>query len=186
MNDNKIENIDLENLLSENPKVKYVFAKQLLSIAKENPKALYPRLDFFVNLLENENQIIKWTSIDIIGYLSKVDEKKKIDRLLQRLFGFLNSGKLITANHAIFALSEIAVNKPEYKDKITEELLKVEHYNYDITECRNIAIGKVILALGMYVDQIENKKSIVEFLQRQTNNTRNATKKKAQELLKSI
>ena len=181
-----VQNINLADLSSRDPKTKYGSARDLLTIAKDSPSELYPHIDYFVELLNSENNILKWTAIDIIGSLSKVDEKGKIDKLMGKLFGLLNTGNMITANHAIVALTDIAVAKPEYQKEITSELLKVEHYSYDTDECRNIALGKVILAIGSYSDQLEDKKAVVEFVRRQTKNTRNATKKKAEQFLKKL
>jgi len=181
--------VNLKDLSSEDPKVKYACSKNLLLTAKDNPNKLYPYIDFFVKLIENENNILKWTAIDIIGFLSKVDKGKKIDKLIDKLFSLLNTGKMITANHAIKALGNIALTKPEYQEIITNELLKVEQYNYDTDECRNIAIGNVIIAIDSYFGQLENKKvkkAIIEFIERQTKNTRNATKKKAEQFLKKL
>ncbi len=178
--------INLDNLLSDDPKIKYGSAKKTIAISKENPAELYPGFDFFVKLLESENQIIKWTAIQIIGYLSRVDKNKKVDNLLPRLIDFLNCGKMITANNTILSLSEIVSHKPEYQERIISELLKVENYNYETAECRNITLGKVILALGKFKEQIKNRKEVLDFLERQTANTRNATKKKAHELLDKL
>lgn len=178
--------INLNNLLSDDPKVKYGSAKKVIVISKKYPVGLYRSFDFFVKLLHSENQIIKWTAIQVIGNLSKVDKKKKVDKLLPQIVGFLKSGKLITANNAILALSEIARNKPEYSDRIIKEFLKIEDYNFDTQECKNIVIGKVLLALDKLKDQIKNRKSVLSFVERQTNNSRNATKKKAQELIKKL
>jgi hypothetical protein len=175
--------INLNDFSSTDTKIKYACAKQAIAISKDNPSTLYPDFDFFSKLLDSQNNILKWTAIQIIGYLSHTDKKKKVDKLLPRLIDFLNCGKMITANNTILSLSEIASHKPEYKDRIINELLKVENYNYETIECRNIALGKVILALGKFKDQIKNKKEVLNFLERQTRNTRNATKKKAHELL---
>lgn len=178
------KSVNFKDLTSENPKIKYGCVKKLLALSKNNPSELYPHLDFFVELLDNENNIMKWTAIDIIGRLSKVDSENKTDKLMDKLFGLLNCGRMITANHAVAALTDIALARPRYQEKITEELLKVEHYNYDTVECRNIALGKVILAINEYFDQLKDKKAVVEFVERQTKNTRNATKKKAEQFLK--
>jgi len=62
--------------------------------------------------------------------------------------------------------------------------LKIEHYNYETDECRNIALGKVILAIGSYFDRLKDKKIVIEFVEQQTKNTRNATKKKAEKFLR--
>ncbi len=179
-----MEKLNLEDLFSKDPKVKYGYAKELLAVAKEKPEELYPNLDFFVKLLGSENKILKWTAIDIVGALAKIDNAKIIDKLMGKLFGLLNAGNLITANHAIAALADIALIKPEHQAKITNELLRVEHYNYDTDECRNIAAGKVILAISTYFDQLENKEELIEFVRRQTKNSRNATRKKAEQFLR--
>jgi hypothetical protein len=176
--------INLTDLLSADPKIKYACSKNLLVLAHENPAELYPELDFFVKLLDNENKIIKWTAMDVIGALARVDGTKKIDKLMSRLFGLLNTGNMITAHHAIAALTDIALAKPEYQAAITDELLKVEHYDYDTGECRNISIGKVILAISTYFTGLEDKEATLEFVKRQTENTRNATRKKATQFLK--
>jgi len=179
-----MEKINLTDLSSTDPKIKYGCAKNLLAIARENPAEIYPHFDFFVTLLDGENRILKWTATDIIGYLARVDKAKRIEKLLGKLFELLGAGNLITANHAITALANIALAKPEYREKITSELLKVERYSYDTDECRNIAIGTVILAIGSYFNELKDKETTIEFVRRQTKNTRNATRKKAEQFLR--
>jgi len=181
-----VKNVFLNDFFSKTAKIKYASTKKAIAISKDNPAELYSDFDFFVELLNNENQIIKWIAIQIIGNLSKVDKDKKVNKLLPRLIDFLNCGKMITANNTILALSEIALNKPEYQEIIFKELIKVEHYNYDTLECRNVALGKVILALGKFKREIKGQKDILEFLERQTNNTRDSVKKRAIKLLENL
>ncbi len=174
----------LKDLSSDNPRIKYKRVKNLLTIAGKNPEQLYPHLPFFVKLLKSENNILKWMAIDIIGSLSRVDTAKRIDGLLTTLFGFLRAGKMITANHAIAALSAIASAKPYYQKKVTQELLKVEQYTYDTDECHNIALGKVIVEINSYFKELKQNDQVVEFVSRQINNSRAATRKKAENFLK--
>jgi hypothetical protein len=180
------KNVFLNDFFSKTAMIKYASAKKAIAISKEGPSELYPDFDFFIELLNSENQIIKWTAIQVIGNLSKVDKKKKVDKLLPRLIGFLNCGKMITANNTILALSEIALNKPKNQEMIFKEFIKVEHYNYDTLECRNVALGKVVSALGKFKDEIKDRKDILEFLERQTNNTRASVKKRAIKLLEKL
>src|SRR4030043_1341994 len=181
-----IDKINLADLQSDSAEAKYCCAKNLIAIAKEDPARLYPHIDTFVKLLDGDNNVLKWTAIIIIGNLPRVEKESKVDRLIGRLVGFLNAGKLITANNATMALAGIAIAKPQYQKQITEELLKVEHYDYDTDEGRNIASGKVIEAIGSYSSQVKDKKAVIAFARRQTKNTRNATKKKAERLLKKL
>ncbi len=136
-----------EELSSRDPKIKYGAAKALLAQAKDDPRKLYPHAAFFEHLLESENNILKWTAIEVVGSLSSVDTEKKISKDTDRLVYFLSAGKMITANHAISALARFASAFPEKRSAITRELMNVEHCTYDTDECRNIALGNVILAL---------------------------------------
>jgi hypothetical protein len=179
-----MDTIILQDLLSNNPKVKYPCSKKVLALAGEDPAALYADLPFFVTLLDSPYRIIKWTAIDVIGALAGVDRAGDVIKLLDRIAGLLNAGNMITANHAIAALGAIARARPEYQARITAELLKVEHYSYDTVECRNIALGQVILALGTYFNGLADKRAALALVERQTANTRPATKKKAEQFLK--
>lgn len=67
---------DFKKLTSSDPKTKYGFAKELLKIGVENPLQLYKHLDILITLLDEKNNILKWTGIDLMGYLSSVDQKK--------------------------------------------------------------------------------------------------------------
>lgn len=162
----------LANLSSDKPDVKYPSAKKLIEIAEKNPELLIPHLKFFVDLLNCENNILKWTAIDVVGYLSCIGRVNQVDRAMKYLVNFLRGGKLIAANHAIAALSHIALERSKLQNEITNELLKCESYKYETDECHNIVMGKVILALSSYLKSPDIDARVIEFLKRQTSNTR--------------
>jgi hypothetical protein len=180
------DSTDIANLSARDPGIRYSTGKHLIAEAKENPAAVYPYLDSLIPFLTGDNNILKWTATLIVGSLAGVDGEKKIDPLLPGLISFLDTGKLITANNAILALANIAVAKPEYRERISGELLKVENYSYDTLECRNIAMGKVMEELTRLVQELKDSTAVKEFARRQTLNTRPATRKKAEKLLKVI
>jgi len=177
---------NLIDFSSKNPKIKYSCAKRCIAFSKEKPELLYADLDFFINLLDNENNIFKWTALQVIGNLSRVDKDKKIDKLIPKLITFINSGKLITASNAILGLAEIARNKPEFKDKIFREFIEVEHYKYNTLECTNVVIQNLIKTLFIFKDELKDKEYIIEFLKRQKKNIRVKVKILAEELLEQI
>ncbi|MPN41256.1 hypothetical protein SDC9_188798 [bioreactor metagenome] len=181
-----ITKTDLEKLDSKVPKIRYGFAKELLKICSQNPEQLYEHFDYWVELMASNNNILKWTAIDIIGYLSAVDKENKIDNKIKDLIQFLHSGVLITCNHSIFALGLISQNKPEYKDKIIKELLAISQDEFATSECKNIAIGKVLETIKPFVADIKTDKYVREFIENATKSERNSTKKKAEQLLKKI
>jgi len=183
--------INLKDLESKNPKIKYGCTKKAIAPSEKNPEALYPLWDDFVKLLDSENRILKWSAILVIGNLSQADKKNKISKLLPRLLHFLREKEMITAANSIKALGQIARHQPKFKDKIFQEFLKVEkakYYNKGklSPECRNIALGKIMDVLNDFPDELKNRKELVGLIKRQTKNTRPAVKKRAELLLSGI
>ena len=77
----------------------------------------------------------------------------------------------------------IAKAKPHLQDKITNKLLKIDKTHHS-SECKNIIKGKAILSFNEYIDEYDDKERIIQFVKKELNNTRSATRKKAEKLLK--
>jgi hypothetical protein len=178
--------LDFSKLDSRDPKEKYGFTRDLLKKGAENPGDLNGYSEHFTRMLKSDNNIFRWTAIDIIGFLSAVDSENKTDKQIKDLTGFLHCGNLITCNHAIFAIGLIAKNKPAYRAKIIQELLSISNDTFETEECKSIAIGKVLETLGNFTEEIENDNNVTEFIIYAKNRTRNATVKKADSLIKKI
>lgn len=177
---------DINRLKSKDPKVKYGFTKELLKLGKDTPSLLYDYFDYWVEMAKSDNNILKWTAIDLIGYLSAVDKENKTDQNIEYLLDLLHGGHLITSNHAIFALGLIAKNKSNHRARIINELVAVSQDSFDTDECKNIAIGKVVVTLNEFLDDITNNKAVLNFIKQAQHSTRNATKKKADTLMNKI
>jgi len=166
-----------------NPRVKYGSAKILRILSEKDPCMLYSRMDFFEDLLGSENNILKWTAIDVIANLTTVDSHNKFNKMFKKFYSHLDDGSLITAGHVVDNSGTIARAKPELQDEITKELLRVEIIPLPTEECRSILIGKTISAFDAYYDKIGEKDKVVSFIKQHLNNSRNATKAKAEKFL---
>jgi len=174
----------LTGLHSVNPRIRFESAKVLKIISRRKPEMLYAQRELFVNLLDSENNILKWNAMDIIANLTTIDSHNEFDRLFKKFYGLLYEGSLITAGHVVDNSGKIALSKPKLQEEITKELLKVEKIPLPTKECRNIIIGKTINALQLYYDKIKDKEAVISFVKRQLNNPRNATKAKAEKFVK--
>lgn len=180
--------LDLSDFSSDKARIKYTCAKQAIALSQNFPEDLYPDFSFFTRLLESENNILKWTAVKVIGNLSKVDDKKKVDKILTSLIDLLSDKSMITAANTISALTEIVLNKPDYTEEIITALLKVEknqYYNKGkiSPECHNVAIGHVIKAFKKLGKVVYCRKDIQAFLKRQTGNTRPKVRELSEKLL---
>jgi len=176
----------LEGVSSDRADIKFKSAKILRIISEESSELLYPKWDFFVKLLDCENNIIKWNAMDVIANLTRVDSKNRFDKIFRKFYGMLYEGSLITAGHVVGNSWKIAKAKPSLSSRITSELLKVEKIPLPTEECRNILKGHAILSFSEYFDQIKEKGKIISFARRELKNTRNATRSKAEKFLKKF
>ncbi len=172
-----------QGLSPENKRIKNRSAKILRIVSGKNPEIVYPKISVFIDLIDGKDTILKWIAIDVIGNLAPVDTENQFTKIFKKFYTFLSDESMITAGHVIDNSGKIARAKPELSKKITTELLKVEKIPRN-NECKNILLGKVILAFDLYFDQIEDKEKIHSFVQRQLENPRNATRLKAEKFLK--
>lgn len=173
----------LEGAASENKRIKNASAKCLREVSRINPKKLYPQFDFFVELIDGEDTILKWNAIEALSNLTEVDTENKFNRkVLNKYISLLSDESMVTAANTISALGKVAINKPRLRKEITSELIKVDSLPHS-AECRNILAGKAAEAFGLYINKLKDKKEIKYFAEKHIKNRRNATKKKAEKLL---
>jgi hypothetical protein len=171
-------------LLAAEARIKYGSNKVLIIISEKNPSVLYPKLDFFTDQLDSENNFLKWGAIEIIANLCKVDSAHHFENIFSKYFSSIHGYHMITAANTIKAAVVIAAFKHNLIEKIAEEILKVEEADYETAECNNIVIGQAIASLGVLFPQLKNKKPVFDFVKRQMKNKRPATRKKAETFVK--
>ena len=174
----------IEGLSVDKARIKYGCAKILRLLSEKNPEILYPRFDFFVELLDSDNSFIKWDAIHVLGNLAAADTEGKFEIILDRYFAPIPGPVLITAANVIGGAAKMALAKPALTERVTGEILKVEKAQYQTDECRNVALGQAIDSFDRFFNQIESKEPVIALVQRQLKNTRNSTRKKAEKFLK--
>jgi hypothetical protein len=171
-------------LQAKEARIKYGSNKVLTIISEKNPSVLYPKLDFFVAQLDNENNFLRWGAIEIIANLCRADSTHHFESIFSKYFSPLHSHKMISAANTIKASSVISKAKHNLTEKIAEEILSVENEDFETSECNNIVIGQAIKTLDEIFPQLKSKKPVFEFVRRQLKNRRPATRKKAEAFIK--
>ncbi len=173
----------LEGALSKHEDVRYNSFKTLLFICEEKPGVLYPKWDFFSNLLESDNAYHKQLGMYIIASLTSFDSQNKFEKISDKYFDLLNSTSVMNAGHAALNAGKIAKAKPNLRSKITTLLLNMDK-TYPVKERVDLIIGYAIDAFDIYFEQADDKDRIVEFVMRQIDSSSVTTKKKAKQFLK--
>jgi hypothetical protein len=167
-------------------RVKYGCAKALSLVSEARPDLLYPWFDFFVRLLDHENRILQWQAIFVLSHLARADADDRFAALFGKYFSPIPGPVMITAANVIQGGARIAMARPRLADRIAAEVLKVGKARYQTPECRNVAIGHAILALGRFLELLQDPAPVLQFVRKQAKNPRPATRKKAEQLLARI
>ena len=179
---NLIDNL-IEFSSSEKATIKYKSLKVLTLLSEQNSKLLYSKWDFFVNLLDNENTFLRTIGATIIANLTIVDKDQKFENIFDKYYNLLEDKSMINAANIAQRSGIIAKAKPHLQDEITNKLLNIDKTHHS-TECKNIIKGKAILSFEEYFEEYKNKEKIIQFAQKEFKNTRSATRKKAEKLIR--
>jgi hypothetical protein len=174
-----------KGLEADKPRVKYGCAKALRLISEQQPDLLYPHFGLFAGLLDHQNKILQWDAAFVLSQLVRADAQDEFAAIFEKYFSPIVGTVMISAANAIQGGARVARAKPELADRIAAEILKVMRARYQTPECRNVAIGHAIVALGDMLPLLSNATPIVRFVRRQTRNPRPATRKKAEWFLRA-
>lgn len=174
----------IEGLKADQARIKYGCAKALRTVSEMRPDLLYPHFDFFVRLMDHENKIFQWEAAFVLSHLARADADDKFAAVFEQYFCPIPGPIMITAANVIQGGARIGQAKPHLADRIAAEVLGVGKARYQTPECRNVAIGHAILALGNLLPLLHNSAPAVQFIRKQVRNPRPATRKKAEQFLK--
>ena len=177
----------IENLTSSDPKVKYAAVRQLLEVAEIRPADLEIHLSLWIELLDSDNNILKWMATDIIGALASIDSDNRIDVVLPKIGLLLSSDKLPTKCHAIQSLGRIAAHKEHLREQILNSLFAVSKHAYKNETCKQIALGKV---LSVFIEELSSYlttgSTMDTFINEVLDNPTKTNKNKAEQLRKFL
>lgn len=174
----------LKAVSSPTATMKYPAVKALRLLSERNSQTVYPHFDLFAGWLTNSNSILRWNGRLILGNVAGADSEGRLDAMIDAYLAPISGSHLIDAATTIRGATSIALAKPHLAQKIANRILKVERAVYATPECRNVAIGHAIKALDLLFPTLTEKRRIQLFVTHQLENSRPATRKKAEAFLK--
>jgi len=169
-----------EGILSKKDTIRYNSFKVLLLISEKHPEVLYPKWDFFADLIESDNTYRKFIAVRIIANLTRVDAKDKFNKIFDKYYSLFNDS-VIVAGHLAASSGKIAKAKPELQTKITNKLLNIDKTNQ---KHKDLVKASAIEAFDEYFEEAKNKKEILGFIKDQLNCKSPKTRKEAKKFLK--
>jgi hypothetical protein len=173
----------IDALGSISPRIRFAASKLLRLVSERSPEVVYPHFETFMRLLHDKNSILRWNAMLTLGNLAAADRERKLDAILDAYLAPISGRSLIDAANTIRGASAIAHAKPYLADEIARAILAVEKARYSTRECRNVAIGHAVTALGEFFPSLYNQDMVLSFVRRHKKNPRRATSDKARKFL---
>lgn len=182
LKDEKILSELMGNLKTRNETVRYNSSKVLNLLSEKNPEVLYPKWDYFVELLITGHTYWKLSVIPLLANLARIDAKNKFEEIFEKFFGLLNDRSMIPAVWIAANSGKIAKAKPGLQTRITDELLNVDQTHHD-PERRDLIKAGAIESFAEYFGESKDQKKILEFVKKQLECKSPKTRKLAKEFL---
>jgi hypothetical protein len=170
----------LGNLKIKKETVRFNSFNALLLITEKHPGALYPKWDFFADMLDSDNTYRKFIAVHLIANLTKIDTENKFEKIFDEYYNLLNDS-VIVAGHITALSGKIAKAKPKLQLKITNKLLNIDKTNQ---KHKDLIKAGAIESFSEYFEETKNKERIIGFVNAQLNCESPKTRKIAKQFLK--
>jgi len=181
LQDEKLLSELLDGLKSKEETLRYNCFRVLLLISQEHGTALYPKWDYFVEIMTGDNAYWKMSGLLLIASLTRVDTNNRFDKIFDLYYSLLGDKGTVVPAYVAANSGKIARAKPYLQDKITDKLLNIDKV-YPGKQSALIK-GHAIEAFGEYFEETGNKDKIVEFVRNQLNSDSPRTRKQAENFL---
>ena len=172
----------LAGLESPRAGIRFGASKALRNLSGESPELVYPHFERIARQLAQSNQILLWNALLTLANLAVVDREGRIEAILEPYLRLIRGPGLITAANAIRGAAVIGVAKPELAPRIVRSMLGVARVKFPTPECHNVAVGHALTALGELAKVLPHDGAVRRFAERQLDNPRPATRRKAERL----
>ena len=177
----------ISGVSSNKASIRYGCSNTLTVLSDENPKELYPYMDFFINLLDSDYRILRWAAIVIIANLSKVDTKNKFDKIFDKYYSYLDDDYMVTVANVVGNSGKIALAKPHLTQKITDKLLTIENISttpHLSEECKRVLTEHAIKSFNIFFPQIKQKDKVISFVKKHLSSPRKTLRTESENFLK--
>lgn len=119
LSDGALKLIVINQLISKNHILVYYHSFLILDKAiRKGPSLFYAYWDELESLLGHKNSYHRIYGMRLLAGLTKVDDQKKFDKIIDRYYEQLTDEKFLTRRYCILNSHEIIRNRPELSDII--------------------------------------------------------------------
>ena len=169
----------------DNDKLREASIKTLRIVSEDAPELTYRFIYYYDFLLGSLEDILKWNATYIIANHARIDRSNRIDdQIVNKFINQLKDRNIKVAAHTASCIWLIAKYKPQYRQLIIGNLVKIDQLERE-EEDNEILAGKTISALEELWTLADQKEEILEFVNHHINSSRPDTEKKAEQFVEN-
>jgi hypothetical protein len=169
-------------LTAKKEAIRYPNAIAIQTLGEEIPEKIYPKFDYFVELINSDNAFHRSIGLNVIADLTKVDTEMKFEKIFEKYFDLLDDKSVMVARQLTMVSGKIMEHKQNLREKIVNKLLNIDKTHHDPNRSALIW-GDIVEAFSMNFEELKDKKKILEFVKKQLKSASPTTVKKAKAFL---
>lgn len=179
LSDCSLKQIVINQLISNNHILVYYHSFLILDKAlRKAPLLFYTYWEKIESLLEHKNSYHRNYAMQLLAGLTKVDDQKKFDKIIDKYYEQLNDEKFLTRRYCILNSLEIIRNRQELSDIIICKIVSSLRASDCTEKQQNLLISDLIQIVSEIFSILTNIKELSQFLLLIGNQSKNARLKK--------
>jgi hypothetical protein len=179
LTEDSLKQIVINQLISNDHILVYYHSFLILDKAlRKAPSLFYTYWDEFESLFEHKNSYHRNYAMRLLAGLTKIDDQKKFDRIIDKYYNQLNDEKFLTRRYCILNSLEIIRNRLELSDIIICKIVSFLKTSDCTEKQQNLIISDLIQIVSEIPLLLTNIKELSQFLLMISNQSNSAKLKK--------
>jgi hypothetical protein len=170
----------IKGLDNDKKRIQSGSAELVSLLSEEHPDLLASYIDKFIENLDAKTPVLRWEAVCTLGNLARVDEKKKIQSVLPKMYPLLEHKSIVLANHTVQALAKIAEQYQEKAEEILDELVK------NAPLFKKTTVGFIIEAVARFENYDELVPKVKDFVEPYLESEMRVVTQKAKRTMKKL
>lgn len=165
LTEDSLKQIVINQLISNDHILVYYHSFLIMDKAiRKAPSLFYTYWDEFESLLEHKNSYHRNYAMQLIAGLTKIDNQKKFDKIIDKYYSQLNDEKFLTRRYCIINSLEIIRNRLELSDIIICKIVSFLKTSDCTEKQQNLIISDLIQIVSEIPLLLTNIKELSQFL----------------------
>lgn len=164
----EIRDLLVEGCFAKDETYRYNCVRVFFRALEKGPALFYPYWERFAGMIASPNGFYRSTAAQAVAFLTAVDEKRKLDSILEAYLGMLDDEKIMVARYFVQTIHLVAEARPDLRGKVIACLLNVGNTRHTDSR-KSLLKADVIGAFDRLFDSLipKERKDVFSFVEKE-------------------